>query len=83
MKERKEQKKPKTFLDFYNEARARRSKPSVEFINKIAEITNRQPITVRKWLSGENTPDINCQEIIANYLGAPREELFPPKDDKS
>ncbi len=68
----------KTFADFFKEAQSQKH-PSVAFIDKIAEITHRTPIAVRKWVTGENTPDYNCQEIISKFLGAPREQLFPPK----
>ena len=71
-------KKGKTFVDYFKEAQSQKH-PSVAFIDKIAELTHRTPIAVRNWLNGENTPDYNCQEIISNYLGEPREQLFPPK----
>lgn len=70
--------KLKTFADYFKEAQSQKH-PSVAFIDKIAELTHRSPIAVRKWITGENTPDYNCQEIIAKFLGAPREQLFPPK----
>ena len=68
----------KSFADFYYEARGKRH-PSAEFVAEIAALTHRTQIAVRKWISGENTPDYNCQEIIAKHLGAPREQLFPVK----
>lgn len=74
--------KAPTFADLYYEAR-KQPHPSVAFIAEIAEITHRTHIAVRKWITGENTPDYNCQVIIANYLGAPLEQLFPPKKNEN
>ena len=65
-----------TFSEIYYEKR-KLPHPSVAFIMEIANITYRSPIAVRKWITGENTPDINCQNIIAEHLGKPREVLFP------
>ena len=60
-----------TFAEIYYEKR-KLPHPSVAFIMEIA----------RKWINGENIPDINCQNIIAEHLGKPREVLFPPQQDK-
>lgn len=70
-----------TFAEIYYEKR-KLPHPSVAFIMEIANITYRSPIAVRKWINGENIPDINCQNIIAEHLGKPREVLFPPQQDK-
>lgn len=68
-----------TFADLYYEAR-KKPHPSVAFIAEIAEVTHRTQIAVRKWISGENTPDYNVQQIIAQHLNMPREQLFPKNE---
>lgn len=70
-----------TFNDFYFAARSQMH-PSVAFIAEIANLTHRSQIAVRKWISGENTPDYNVQEILAKHFGVPREQLFPPKKNR-
>ena len=70
-----------TFADLYYEAR-KQPHPSVAFIAEMAEITHRTQIAVRKWISGENTPDYNVQQIIAEHFDMPREQLFPKKVER-
>ena len=65
-----------SFKDRYELAKQQPT-PREQFINKIAELTNRSPFTVKKWLMGLSTPDINTQRILSKYFKAPVEELFP------
>lgn len=67
-----------TFKDFYQQAKNQPSAAS-SFIAEICELTNRSEIAVRKWLSGENVPDIEVQNILAEHFGVTAEELFPPR----
>lgn len=71
-----------SFAECYYEKR-KQPHPSVAFITEIANITHRSPIAVRKWVTGENNPDLNCQNIIANHLGIPREVLFPSQKEEN
>jgi len=70
--------KERTFLQFYEIAKAEPA-PATAFVRKVAEATHRTEITVRKWLSGKITPDINTQIILERHFNTPKEVLFPQK----
>ena len=65
-----------TFNDFYQQAKNEQT-AAQKFIADIAELTNRSEITVRKWLSGENVPDDETKQILAEYFNVNPQELFP------
>lgn len=67
-----------TFKEFYQMAKNQPSAAS-SFIAEICELTNRSEIAVRKWLSGENVPDLEVRDILAEHFNVPFDELFPPK----
>lgn len=65
-----------TFIDFYQQAK-NQPQPAYLFIKKIAHLTHRSEIAVRKWVAGKVTPDINVQEKLAKHFHVPMKELFP------
>lgn len=50
--------------------------PAQVFIERIAEVTCREPSTVRQWLSGTQTPNQKAKERIAKHFGKDVNELF-------
>ena len=60
-----------------NATRAIIAKPKDDFLNEIAEITGRNPETVRTWCLGINTPPPHVREKIANHMKSKPEILFP------
>lgn len=50
--------------------------PAQVFIEMIAEVTCREPSTVRQWLSGTQTPNQKAKERIAKHFGKQVSELF-------
>lgn len=67
-----------TFKEFYQQAKNQPSAAS-NFIAEICELTNRSEIAVRKWLSGENVPDMEVKELLAKHFNVTPEELFPKR----
>lgn len=67
-----------TFKEHYKRAKAMPS-PCQMFIKDIAQLTNRSEICVKKWLGGNYNPSKDTQQIIAEYLKEPAENLFPQK----
>ena len=67
----------KTFKDIYRSIDP--VPPRLAFIRRIAEATMRSENAVRMWISGRQTPDPLCRQIIAKELGVPAEGLFPDK----
>lgn len=55
--------------------------PAQVFIEKIAEVTCREPSTVRQWLSGSQTPNQKAKERIARHFGKSVDELFDVNDE--
>lgn len=49
------------------------------FIERIAEITCRQPATIRMWLNGTQFPNDTAIKAIAKELNVEEESLFPDK----
>lgn len=66
-----------TFKEFYQQAKNEQT-AAQKFIAEIAELTNRSEISVRKWLSGENEPDDETKQILAEHFKVKPQELFPP-----
>lgn len=67
----------KTFRDLYQALDP--VPPRLAWIRRIATATMRSENAVRMWISGRQTPDPLCQQIIAKELGVPVEGLFPKK----
>ena len=65
-----------TLKDLYQIEKAKPN-PAQVFIEKIAEVTCREPSTVRQWLSGTQTPNQKAKERIARHFGQHVSELFP------
>ena len=55
--------------------------PAQVLVRKIADATCREEATVRQWLSGTQVPNQKARERIADIVGLPVDELFPPADD--
>lgn len=68
-----------TLVERYQQAKnqARPVAPATAFIREIMEVTKKSEIAVRRWLSGETTPDALTQEVLAKHLDTTSEELFP------
>lgn len=56
---------------------ARPIAPATAFVREIAEVTKKSELAVRRWLSGEATPDALTQTVLANHFNTTPEELFP------
>lgn len=69
-----------TLKDIYH-VELKKKTPGMAFIDKIAELTKKHPITVRRWIGNENPiyPDALTQQILADHFKTTPEELFPPK----
>lgn len=66
----------RSFFDLYEEERKKPTAAQM-FVKKIANLTHRTELTVRQWLSGQQTPDELVQSIIAREYGVKIETLFP------
>lgn len=64
-----------TLKEMYQVEKAKPN-PAQVFIEKVAEVTCREPSTVRQWLSGTQTPNQKAKERIARYFGKSVHELF-------
>lgn len=56
--------------------------PGQAFIAKIAQITKKSEIAVRRWLGNGETssvPDALTQSVLAEHFNTTPEELFPTK----
>ena len=53
--------------------------PADIFVKELCEVTHRSVCTVKSWVLGHHTPDINTQIMIANHLGSDPDKLFPIK----
>ena len=51
--------------------------PSQAFITELAELTKKSELAVRRWISGQTTPDALTQEVLAKHLDTTPEKLFP------
>ena len=70
-----------TFKDYYQQAKNEQT-AAQKFIAEIARITGRTEISIRKWLSGENVPENETKQILAEHFDVPANELFPPTPQK-
>lgn len=70
-----------TIQEFYKDLK-KRSTPRKAFKLKIAAECGVTETTVRKWLSGDNTPGKLPMEKIAEIAGLPVSELFPGVKEK-
>lgn len=53
--------------------------PATAFLREVAQVTKKSELAVRRWLSGENTPDALTQEVLAQHFNTTPDELFPLK----
>lgn len=67
----------KTLKEIYEEQK-KLPTPAQAFVTKLCEVTHRNEITVRGWLSGKNRPDINTQIVLAYHFKTNVDSLFPP-----
>lgn len=70
----------KSFFDLYEEEKSKPTAAQV-FVKNIAKLTHRSELTVRMWLSGQQTPDELVQSIIAKEYGVSQETLFPKRKE--
>lgn len=70
-----------TFAEIYEELKSKPT-PANDFIIKIAELTSKSPLTVKRWAMPCTSirPDALTQKVIADSLGKTPEELFPIKN---
>lgn len=68
-----------TLSERYQEAKnkERPITPAIAFVREVAEVTKKSELAVRRWLSGETTPDQLTQEVLAKHFNTTPEELFP------
>lgn len=50
------------------------------FVRRIATVTRRSEAAVYNWISGKYRPDALAQNVIAQELGIPANELFPKEE---
>ena len=51
--------------------------PGRAFLLEVAEVTKKSELAVRRWLSGETTPDELTKSVLAKHFNTTPEELFP------
>lgn len=76
----------KSFRELYDEIwepKRQASEAAKNFIKRCAEVTMKNEMTVRSWLSGKYTPDALAQDALERELGIPADVLFPKKDFQS
>lgn len=68
-----------TLAERYQEAKnkERPLTPAVAFIREVADVTRKSDIAVRRWISGEVTPDALTQQVLAKHFKCAPEDLFP------
>lgn len=66
----------KTFKEFYEQVKNQPT-PAQEFINKIAELTCSNEVTVRMWIGGRQRPNALAQRVLAEHFGTTPDALFP------
>lgn len=68
-----------TLAERYQEAKnkERPLTPAVAFIREVADVTKKSDIAVRRWISGEVTPDALTQQVLAKHFKCTPEDLFP------
>ena len=68
-----------TLVELYQQAKKqeRPIAPATAFVRKVAEITKKSEVAVRRWLSGETEPDSLTQEVLAQHFGTTPDKLFP------
>lgn len=73
-----------TFAEIYEEQKSKPT-PARDFILKIAELTSKSPLTVKRWVQPCTNirPDRLTQMVLASHFGTTPEELFPAKEDIS
>lgn len=72
-----------TLKELYNKAKGqpKPDTPANAFVREVAAVTKKSEIAVRRWLSGEATPDLLTQEVLARHFGTTPGILFP-RDQK-
>ncbi len=53
--------------------------PATAFVRKVAGITKKSELAVRRWISGETEPDELTKAVLADHFNSTPEELFPQK----
>ncbi len=70
-----------TLREIYEDAK-RQPKPETPanaLIKRIAEVTKKSEIAVRRWISGESEPDELTKSVLAEHFSTTTDTLFPPK----
>lgn len=68
-----------SLIELYRAAKDKPT-PCEQFINEVAELTNRSKSTVQKWVIGIAVPDINVRLMLSKHFSTPVEILFPVND---
>lgn len=73
-----------TFIELYEKEKRNRPNPAADFIEKVAEVTSKSPLTVKRWVQPSTSvrPDMLTQKVLADYFGTTPEELFPQEESK-
>lgn len=66
----------KSFKELYQEE-LHKPTPANAWIERVAKVSRRSPMTVRMWLNGKQYPDDLAREVIAKELGVDAKALFP------
>lgn len=67
-----------TLLERYEQIKAEMPmSPARAFLLEVADVTKKSELAVRRWLSGEATPDRLTQDVLAKHFNTTPEELFP------
>lgn len=71
-----------SFSEMYNERKRllKERTPAQIFIDEVATLTKRSPVTIRMWLSGKQVPDLCTQTVIAQHFNVEPSGLFPQCD---
>ena len=70
-----------TFAEIYQQEKEKPT-PSQGFIEKIAELTSKSPLTVKRWVQPCTSiqPDALTKKVLAEHFNTTPEELFPAKN---
>lgn len=72
-----------TFQELYRKA-LEAPTPRQQFLNEIAAVTEKSPLTVQNWANGIQTPDRLSRKAIAEHFGCDPDHLFPqPEANKA
>lgn len=71
-----------TFIDLYHKE-GKKPTPRQAFIETVARVTKKSPITIKNWINGRQVPDALTVDVIAKHFDCDPSALFPEKVFKS